>query len=247
MAQVSLSKEWTPLFSTTVSYSYSAHRPEDTEEYDQHNVFLSAAYQVTPRLSLNGGLGYRWMDYELNEDNNGTTWNVQAGYLLSDFFTVSAAYSKNVSNSINSGAYENERVSGTLSYTGKVPVSLTAFQGEGKYLSLDRRDKSKGVSVSSSMPITSKLNGSIRASYTKNDFSSIDTLLLTDPRFPFFIFLIPVSIEEDVDRYSFGVSFAYALRITTLGFGYTYNQSNSSSDENDFKNNIVWVQARFTL
>jgi uncharacterized protein (PEP-CTERM system associated) len=54
-----------------------------------------------------------------------------------------------------------------------------------------------------------------------------------------------VDEEEDVIRYSAGISLDYILsRSITAGLSYRYNRRDSDIDANDFHNNIASLQAK---
>lgn len=238
LGTVSLIKEISPKITTSLSYNYLLHRPKETEDketedketedYDRQDAILGINYQFSPKLTLNGEIGQTWFDFEKSEDRNTAIWNIQANYLLSEFITLSAVYSTSFLDSVNLGTYKSKKTAGTLSYNGKIPIKLTVFKSIGTYTSVDREDRSSGINIDSSIPIpiTPELSGTLTGSYSSFTFLPQD---------------------EKVKRYRLGLSFGYALRITTVTFGYTHNWNNSTVDENDYKNNIIWAQARFTI
>jgi hypothetical protein len=227
-----VAKEFTPNLNATVSYDYSDHQTDgdgiEDQDRKRHSANVGANYQISPRLNLGGSIGHTWVDYEDSDNDNSPEWDARANYLLTELISLSAFYSQSYGDSVNEGPFVTERIGGTFSYNGKVPVNITVHNTESDYELMDRIDKSTGVIIDSTIPIpiTPKLSGTLSGSYSSFEFLPED---------------------EEVDRYSVRLSFNYQLRITTINLGYTFNYSDSNINGNDYKNNIVWIQARFTL
>jgi uncharacterized protein (PEP-CTERM system associated) len=118
------------------------------------------------------------------------------------------------------------RLAGTaaIAYGGQFPVTVGVFNYRDTYLLSDRSDHSTGATADCSIPVSAKMTGKILANYTRFKFQPGD---------------------ERTDRYSAGLSLAYALKIASLSVGYTYNRNDSTIDLNDYTNNIIWLQLRF--
>jgi uncharacterized protein (PEP-CTERM system associated) len=227
-AGISLIKELSPKITTTLSYNYLVHRPQKTEDYDRQDAMLGINYQISEKLSLSGGIGHSWFDHEKRNNSDSAIWNVYAKYLVSDFISLGAGYSENFFDSVNLGTYKSRSLNGSIAYTGKIPLNLTVFRNINKYEPVDREDRSTGLTLTSSIPLTPKITGKLVGNYTYYKFLKY----------------LP---EEKVKRYGLGLSFDYALRITTVSAGYTYNWNNSTVDSRDYRNNIVWLQGRFVF
>jgi hypothetical protein len=228
---LNITKEFTPNLNATLSYNYYDHQTDDgIEDQDRtrHSANVGANYQISPRLNISGSIGHTWVDYEDSDNDNSPEWNARANYLLTELISLSAFYSQSYGDSVNEGPFVEERIGGTFSYNGRVPINITVHNTESDYELIDRRDKSTGVIIDSTIPIpiTPKLSGTLSGKYSSFEFLPED---------------------EEVDRYSVRLSFNYQLRITTINLGYTFNYSDSNINGNDYKNNIVWIQARFTL
>jgi len=113
-----------------------------------------------------------------------------------------------------------------ISYSGKSTVTLRAFRTVDKYIIADREDRSRGVALGSSIPLTSRITGTLTGRYTYYEF------------FP---------QEENVDRYGLGLSFNYSLRLLTATLGYTHNLNDSDMEADDYRNNIAWLRVRLTI
>jgi len=224
-----LTKEFSPKLSGTVFYTYSVHNlksNEDNEDYDRQDVMFGMNYQMTQKLSLQGNYGHGWSNYQETEDFDSDIWSINANYLLTEKLSVGAEYSQNFGDSVNEGAYVRESASIYITRAGTVPLTLRGFGQKDDYIVEDREDKSAGVSLNGDISLTSKITARLTGLYTYYKF---------------------LPEEEKVNRYGAGISFDYAIRITTISFGYIHNLSDSNIEENDYRNNRFWVGARITF
>ncbi len=225
-ATLSFIKELSSKMTASLTYSYLSYRPDRTEEYDRQDAGLGIDYKLSPKLSLNAGAGQTWFEYKTGTEIDSTVWNINVDYSLTESLAISAGYSEGFSDSVNVGAYKRKSTTGAVSYTGKNTIALSAFRNIDKYITTDREDRSRGVTLSSSIPVTSRITGTLTGRYIYYEF------------FP---------EEEKVDRYGFGLSFNYRLRMLTATLGYTHNLSDSDIEANDYRNNIAWLQVRLAI
>lgn len=226
-----LTKELTSKISTFVSYDYEMRRAEVSEDYDRQSANVGLNYQITPKLSVNGSMGRTWFDYDERKDLNSNIWDARAKYQLTPSISLSVGHSLGFTNSVNLGTYKTERTDGSIHYAGQIPLDLTVFQSTGKYNEIARKDETTGVTVGAGLPISPRLNARLTGTLATSEHSVPDEAVT----------------KEDIDRYSVGLSLAYEMKITTLSIGYTWNWNDSTINNNDYKNNIVWVQARFAF
>ncbi len=225
-ATVSLIKDLTSKMTASLAYTYLSHRPDRTDEYDRQDAGFSIDYKLSPKLSLNAGAGRTWFKYRIGTELDSAVWNIKADYLLTESLALSAGYSEGFSDSVNVGAYKRKSSTASISYSGKSTLSLSAFRNIDNYIIANREDRSRGVTLGSSIPLTSRITGRLTGRYIYYEF------------FP---------DDENVDRYSLGLSFIYSLRMLTATLGYTHNLSDSDIEANDYRNNIAWLQVRLTI
>jgi hypothetical protein len=224
-----LVKEFSPKLSGSVFYTYSVHdlkSNEDNEDYDRQDIMFGMNYQLTQKLSLQGTYGHGWLNYKETEDFDSAIWSVNANYLLTEKLSMGAGYSQDFSDSVDAGAYTNEVATIYITREGTVPLTLKGFARKADYIVEDREDKSAGVALNADIPLTPKMTARVTGLYTYYKF---------------------LPEEEKVNRYGAGISFDYEIKITTISFGYIHNLSDSTIEENDYRNNRFWVQARITL
>ncbi len=242
MFEGELDKELSAKISAFLKCDYVIHRPAMTEAYDSQAVSLGLNYQVSPKLFLSGAIGETWFNFAENAsaaanttvgsfqggngNSSGKTWNANAKYLLTELVTLSAGGSDNYADSVNVGTYRRVDVFANISYVGNVTVTLNGYNNTDDYITVIRKDRTTGVDLDLAVPFSSRITGNLKGRYAHYSFLPED---------------------EKVNRYGAKVSFDYALKIMTLSLGYTYNESDSHTTNNSYKNNIIWLQAKFIL
>lgn len=221
-----LRKSFSPGTTASVFYFYTMRRPEITGDEDRQEILFNLNSKLTPRLTLAGEVGHVFFDYKDREDTESTVWSVHADYLLSEIFTVGAGYSLSISESIDAGTSEKREVRGSLIYNGKVHGEASVFRYIDDFSTLDREDRATGGTLRMFVPLLPSLSGSVEGLYTYFEFLPGD---------------------ERESRYNVRLGLDYAIRITTLTFSYTYNQNESNVSGRDFKNNVVWIMAKFSV
>jgi hypothetical protein len=222
-------KEISPKLTASLFYTYSIHDLKtkgDNEDYDRQDVTFGANYQLTQKLSINGSYGHAWLDYKERDNYDSDTWDANANYQITEAVSFKIGYARNFFSSVDAGTSKSETVFASLARQGTISLSLRAFKQNDTYIEQDREDEATGVAATASYPITPNLTGRVTGLYTYYKF---------------------LPENEKVHRYGAGLSLDYALRITTVSIGYAYNLNNSTVDNNDYTNNIVWVQTKFTF
>lgn len=229
-----LTQELSPRISANLGGGYTQYRPRNAsqsllddsgeQEYDRSYISLGLLWQINERLAMRGEVGSTWLDYEFSEDYDSPMYGAQIDYQLSRVFTLGAAYRDDISASVEEGAKHDQKYSAYLSYSDRSTVKLGIFQSRDKYLETDRRDDSWGVTLNGETPLTNKKGLIWLLSYT--DYEEQDL--------------------RDYDRIGGRIEFYHQLRTGRLSCGYTYNRSNSSLNDEDYNNNIVFIQLALT-
>ncbi|CAG0975766.1 TIGR03016 family PEP-CTERM system-associated outer membrane protein [Geobacter sp.] len=263
IATVGLTQYFGERLSIFGSYSYRWYRPEgdqtDSEtgsfDYDSQTGTVGALMQLTSKLSLNGSVGYTSIKYkpvkelfipvifvpgvglvqvgppfESNiapSDSSSAIWDIKTTYRLSDRLSLSGGYSQSFQDSVSEGAVKNRSAIGAISYDAKIPITLSVFHTRGKYVEEDREDKATGGTLSLGIPLTGAITLRVDGTYSYRTFEPDG---------------------EKINRYGFRTGFDYQIiPKATVGVGYTFNREDSNVDENDYYNNIAFVQARYTF
>jgi len=200
---------------------------EGNFEYDQDTVRLGLSYQLSERLQIEGGYGHSWLDYDVREDSDSETWDVRADYVLSSSLKTGITYNLGYSVSVEDGPSEQRKLSAYLGYDDRIQVMLSAFRTEEKYVEIDREDDSFGGALDGSVPFTDKYGLTWGLHYTNYDESGLEA--------------------QHYDRYRTRLAFYYNLRMGQLSAGWTWTRNESDLDEEDYTNNILYLQASLTF
>jgi len=111
-----------------------------------------------------------------------------------------------------------------MRYQGKVTADFSLFAEEDSYRTEDREDRSAGAALICSVPLGKRVNMRFRGNYARLEF---------------------LPEEEDVRRYGLGGSVEYAMKVVAFSLGYTYNVNDSDFEQNDYRNNIGYLEAAF--
>ncbi len=128
--------------------------------------------------------------------------------------------------SINGGLNRNDSINLGFAYSGKIPFAVTGFHNISKYMNIDRENRSTGVILSGSVPISSMLTAQFAGNYSYNKY---------------------LPENEKVNRYGARLALDYKLRIITLTLGYAFNKEDSNIDTADYVNNVVWLGAKLVF
>jgi len=106
-------------------------------------------------------------------------------------------------------------------------LTVNPYYSVDTFSNIDRKDKVKGVNVDLSRPLGSKITLAVNGLVERQDFTPG---------------------TEKVGRYGLGCSFDYKVSSKiTAGIGYKHNGRNSNMLNEDFTNNIGWLQAKVTF
>ncbi len=235
----SLSREWSPRISMSLSGSHQEYRPKNadkvlvitgggTYEYDEENVSIGLSYQATDRLFLSGSYGHSWLKYDVISDSDSDVWSANADYEITSNYTVGTAYSQSYVVSVDEGPSESDRLSAYLRYDERFIVNFTLFKRSNDFVEIDREDDSYGGALAGELPFNEKtgITGLLR-------YENFDRTGGFE--------------EEQYDRYSTRFSLYYETRLGRVSAGYTYNRNDSDADGGDYTNNIVFIQASLTF
>lgn len=250
-ATAGLIKQFGERLSLFGNYSYRWYKPQRTQQYESGTAMVGASVQVTPKLSVSGSVGQVEYKYEAVEfspplriidrknrvyyvitelparTTSSVIWNAQASYLFTERIKLNAGYAQSFADSVNEGNVKSRSLTGSVGYDAKIPMTLSGFFTDSTYALHQRRDRSAGGVLGLGIPLTSSITLKVDGNFSHLNF---------DPE------------GEKVDRY--GVRTGFDFEIVPqgiIGVGYTYNRENSNVDENDYSNNIAFLQARYTF
>lgn len=199
---------------------------DQDEDYDRLDITGRLVYRLSPALTLQAGGGKGWIDYRDRGNEDSLLWDLALDYQPGPRWRTGLAYRQDFSQSVNEGLTRSKRFEANFAYLERWPTSLVLYAEEQDYQTEDREDRSVGGNFNFSVPFAGRLTLDLTGEASSWRFRPED---------------------EDVFRYGAGLAANYRIRIGTLSGGYRYRASNSDLDENDYKSNVVYVQAALTF
>jgi Putative beta-barrel porin 2 len=188
-------------------------------------------YRLTEKLSFHAGYAVDFStSASAGTSNNYYSTSASAGTSNNYYSTSASAGTPNNYSlaSVDAGTSKNYSWTAGIKYDASLPLTIVFFQNEAKYMQIinNRVDRSSGVRVDTSLPLSAKMSLKIGGMYTHYKF-------LPD--------------DERADRYNAQASIEYAMNIATFSLGYTYNSNDSNINTNDYRDNIVFIQTKLSF
>ena len=230
LTSLQLTQELTPRLTASAYGGLTQYRPKDAntglvavgggEEYDRQDLRFDLRWQLTERFSLAGNIGQTKLEYVQRGTTDSTLSGGEANYQIAEDYVMGAGYQEDISDSVNEGARQGERIYAFLRYADRSSVNLNVFRREDRYLEIDRFDTVYGASLSGDTPLANRKGVTWLLSYS--DFDDA----IGNQRY---------------QRYGARVALYHELRLGRMSLGYTRNQNQSDLDLNDYTNNIIFA------
>lgn len=233
-----ITKDLTERVTATLSGSHRQYRPKDVAEtvllgeegnyeYDEDTVRFGLTYLVTEKLSVAGGYGHSWLDYDVREDSDSDIWDASAVYEISSTLSTGIAYQLSYTVSVEDGPSESGRLTAYLAYADRNQVRLTLFSTSEDYVEIDRDNDSWGGDLGGTIPFGDRTGLTWGVRYTTYDETGIEA--------------------EEYDRYGARLALYYDISMGRLSTGWTGTRNQSDLDDEDYTNNIVYLQANLNF
>jgi hypothetical protein len=195
------------------------------EDYAKHSGSIGLTYQIGQSLTLNGQVGKSYFNFETGDNKQDSFWDINVDYNIRERASLGAGYSTMLNDSSTSGVYISRKFDMYFKTETPIKLSINPHHSHDEYLgSDDREDTITGINANIAFSLTRKIDLLCDGLWEKQKFLPED---------------------EKVRKYSIGSSLEYRLSTKiTSSIGYRYNNSNSNIDSEDYKNNIVWLQAK---
>jgi len=231
---LAFTKIMTPRTTLNLEGTHLEYRPKDPlkdyiigeegdYEYDRDSARIGVSYLVGDRLQLQGGYGHTWIDYEVRDDVDSSIWDISMDYQFSSAFQAGIAYLKDYTVSVEDGPSKRDKSSLFLAYQERFSMKASVFVSNDEFVEINREDESYGGDLGGVFPFTDKYGLDWQLRYTSWERTGIDA--------------------EEYDRYGARLAFYYDVKWGRLSLGYTYNRNDSDIEENDYTNNIIYLQA----
>lgn len=222
----SLVKQLSATTEVFARYAYAVHQSDaDEDEFERQDYILGLTQQLGGRTTVSMEGGFSDIEYDSGFDTDGINLLVDISYQLSAPMTLTLGYSQDFTTTAEDGLTETQEASFGAAYEKELLTAATElFWNNSEYVRQDREDEAYGVRFDLSRNLTRLFIVSADAEYERATYD--------DP-----------GVDEEVDRFTVGASFAYEYRRFLASLGYRYRISDSDIDVNDYTNNIVTISA----
>jgi hypothetical protein len=234
-AYLSVSKNFTTNLTGAVRYDYSTYRPDSADalnaadKYDLNQGSISIVYQATPLLDFSGEFGEVFYDFKNKDNSDDVFWKVKTNYNFgpTKVMSMSAGYSSSFSNSVTSGLSESRLVDVNFNKGGEaLNYAISPFYRVDKFSNINREDRIAGINVDVARPISQSITVGFNGVFEKQKF-------------------LPEGKKVRFGSLSGTVRYQLTAKLIS-NLGYRYSQR-VSEQEDDFKNNSVWIGATYTF
>jgi hypothetical protein len=216
-----LVKNLSSRFDIFANYAFQLFQAEGTEDYRLQYITGGFSWTASPRLKLEGFGGVSLLDYRDSQDHTLPRWQGKAEFQATKRVSLELLYQESLLLSTDEGVYRSKSVTGNIGYDGKVGFVLSGSAIDNIYNTVNREDRSAGGGTVLSIPLNPTFNLRFQGRYT------------------YFRFL-PEKV--DVRKYALGGYLGYVRKNLAAYLGYFYQRSDSDNNENDYRNNIIYMK-----
>lgn len=219
---------FSPKLNASAGVEYTIDKPEgDEPENDRASAYVSAVYNLSPRTTLNGTLGRRWIDYENRDDSSDFYYNFGIVHRFHQTGELELRISSDVLTSATYGIYESRSEELIIRYGDTLRFDGSVFHRKGEYVETDTEDEVYGITTGLEYRPDPRLTFRVSGSYEKGKFMPED---------------------ETSELYRASGEIAYQLaRRASLILRDTYSIYNGRTSLDDYKNNIIAILLRIAF
>ncbi len=208
----------------SANYVYTVNKSDDAQDdYKRHNYSLGIVHQFGPRTRLSLDGGYAIIDYDYGETSNSTTAHAELSYRLTAPLTLFLSYVQDFYQTANDGLTKMHELRTGVNYEkDSLTSGLSLFWKTLNYERESRKDDIYGAEYTLGFALAKNLRANYNARY--------DYLMYNEE-------------DENVNRFSTGLSFSYEYRRFVSTLGYRFRIQDSEADNDDYINNIVTLSA----
>lgn len=234
-ASAELLKHLSQRNNVSLSYEYSYFNEDErlatneNGDYDHHSIMTGIDYAFARGLSLNALAGWSSISYTENyqDDQANAIWEIGLNYALSETLQASFEYNNNFTPSVSRGVSLNKEARFILTYSRRFTISTEIFTNQSEYEEENSRDEGVGGMITGVLPLGRYFSINFRTDYAEYKYLEQG---------------VP---DENVDRYGFGTGLNLTLNHLTTSLNYNYRRNNSTRNENDYTNNIIFFEIRW--
>jgi len=220
--------KFSPVLSAYVGAEYTADRPEKIEpDNNQTALFVRTVYKMNPRTTIDGSIGYRWIDFSVGHDKGRLNYDVSLLYRFSEHGQIGLKAASVFASSPELGVFESRTEQATTKYGEAFSVSGSIFHRKDTYLETDLGNESYGGTAAVEYKPDLRLTFKVGGRAERDTFQPGD----------------------DVRKvYGGSGEIDYQLQEKmTLVLSYNYTRENANISSFEYTDNVITIQIRKTF
>ncbi len=228
-----LDKRVNPKLTGFLSYRFTRFDTDRSDSlsgvagHNKHNGTVGISYKMNSNIELRGEIGHSSLHSQRLTDSDSVVWEVSGAYNQSDDGALSAivTYGRSFINSTTNGASKSDSADLLVTYGRVYEININPYYRFDDFVNVEREDKVAGIRVTLSKELSQRTSVSINGEYEQQEYLPED---------------------ESITRLAAGTNINYKIiKNLTLSLGYRYRNRDSDQIDDDYKNNIAWVQGKY--
>jgi hypothetical protein len=222
VGSLELEKRFSERLSVSSGYAHSVFHSDTENDYRRDDLHAGFVYRPGPKLTLNARGGVANVDRNEDGEDTERLFSVSADYALTNEIHFGLSYDETVYDSVSFGLVRGRSAKASLEHRRRFPTEVSLTAREDDYLDIDREDRTIGAAVQTTVLLSNRVSIRVRPYVTWLEFQP----------------------EEDrALRYGVGVSIQRDFKYGHLRLGYDHHASQNDELSDDYRNNIVFLEA----
>lgn len=220
--RLELEKRFSEKLSASSGYLHTDYRSPTAEDYRSDDFYIGFVHKPGPKLTLDIQGGVTIIDRAEDGDRTERLIGISADYSLTEEIFIGLSYDETIYDSVSFGLVRGRAAKVSFGHNRRISTEASVSYREDDYLDTDREDSTIGVSVQTTVPLRNRISIRVRPYVTWLEYEPEDDHAL---------------------RYGFGLSVQRDFRYGLLRFGYDHHASENDELFDDYRNNIVFLEA----
>lgn len=214
---------------TSFTAEYTYDRPENNpldKPNHQTAAFFRAIYTLNPRTDIDAGLGYRWILFSDGRKENMPVYSALLTYRFHEAGRIELTASSTFTTSPELGTLESRTGQFAIVYGSTLVMNSSVYYRRDKYIERELQDDTVGLLLGLEHRPNPRLTYKISGRYEHGKF-------------------LPENRKRDTYGVSGEVSYALTNR-ASISLSYNHTGQNGHLELDDYRDNIIAVQANIT-
>jgi hypothetical protein len=214
---------------TSFKAEYTYDRPENNQvdtSNNQTSVSLRAIYALNPRTDIDASIGYRWILFSDGRKENMPDYSVLLTYRFHETGRIELTASSTFKQSPELGTLESRTGQINIGYGKTFLINNSLYYRRDKYIERDQQDDTVGLLLGLEHKPSPRLTYKVSGRYEHGKF-------------------LPEKRTRDISGASGEVSYALTNR-ASISLSYNHSKQNGHLELDNYRDNIIAVQANIT-